>query len=110
MQEAVRDIEDPATVRRARRLARLACAGVAVIYDALIDGPDAEAIEHYARSVGAVLRRDYSGHVQGARALIASGSDPFVVTRETLAGMVEDIDAELADLCDCRRAWSDGAA
>lgn len=92
-----------AAARRARRLARLACAGVAVLYEAMIDGHDDEALALYARSVGAVLGRDYADAVEGVHEAAGCGVDIAAATRETLVGLIEDIDAEIARLCACTR-------
>lgn len=90
---------DPATARRARRLARAACQGIALGYAAMIDGPDMDALDRYARTASDAVGRDLGGHAQAARALIAAGADARAVVRDTLAGIVEDVDAEIMRLC-----------
>ena len=95
---------DQAAARRARRLARAACQGVALAYAVMIDGPDMDALDRYARAAGDASARDFSGQAQVARSLIAAGADAQAVVRDTITGILGDLDAEIVRLCGGRRA------
>lgn len=94
----------PVDTERVRGLIALATRGVELIYGAMLDGTDLQALQHYCDDAGAALAREYDTVMFCARVLIDDGLDPLAVGRDCTWEVLGDLDAEIVRLCGGRRA------
>ena len=94
----------PADAARVRQLIALAARGIVLIYGAMLDGADLQALQHYCDDVGMALAREYDTVMFCARTLIDDGLDPLAVARDCTWEVLGDLDAEIVRLCGGRRA------
>lgn len=96
--------EPSADAERVRQLITLATRGIALIYGAMLDGADLQALQHYCDDAGTALAREYDTVMFCARTLIDDGLDPLAVARDCTWEVLGDLDAEIVRLCGGRRA------